>query len=230
MTRKVKTLGPEQYFPVEAVILAIDPAKKCSGYALLVPEYDDETQIFLNSYEVEVFGTVGESHQALRREVVENAATMADGMGCPPVIVAENWSAGGKRMTYSTYVGLGVGWGMWLAEIYACNIPAHCIVRPLPQQWKGRLLGHIAKGESKQTAQQYVQDVGLVSFPVGGDIADALCMGRWAAYSKEAWTITEKEIRRFSRKNGPDTYLEYEDDEDEDDDEDDDMSEARTLN
>ena len=35
-----------------------------------------------------------------------------------------------------------------------------------------------AKGESKQTAQQYVQDVGLVSFPVGGDIADALCMGR----------------------------------------------------
>lgn len=216
MPRKAKILGPEQYLPVEAVLLAIDPSKKCSGYALFVPEYDEETEVFLNSYEIEAFGTVKEREQESRREIVERAAAEADDAGLPLVVVAENWSAGGRKMTYAAFVGLGEGWGLWRAELLACGIPDHCVVRPLPQQWRARVLGWISKGDSKRTAQQFVMDCDLLPFKVSHDIADAVCLGRCGAYSAEAVEVVTKEKRRFKRKDRPDSYLEY-DEGDEDD-------------
>lgn len=223
--RKAKLVGPAQYTPVEAVVLAIDPSKKCSGYGLLVPEYseeDDAEDVFTNSYEVAAFGTVAERDQASRRSIVEQAAGAADDLALPLVVVAEGWSAGGFRMTYTSYVGLGEGWGLWRAELLACNIPDHCVLRPLPQQWRGRILGGLGgrdRASLKRTAKQYVLDTALVPYAVSDDVADALCIARWGTFSEEARGVAEKERRRFKRQK-LDSYLEY--DEEEDDEEGDD--------
>jgi hypothetical protein len=199
---------------VEAVILAIDPAKHTSGAALLLPDYGnprvEEPHPFDGNYVVEEFGKV--TSQEERGRYIEALMEAMMETGLPLVIVAEEWDpprgkTDKEKWTFDTILGIGEGWGRWTAEIETAsmflkdeeNLPAIPVVRVKPNEWRDGVFPPPRPKDTralKETAKRVFE--GVFGFKASDDISEAGCIGLWATTSPEvaaavaAWEAESK--------------------------------------
>jgi hypothetical protein len=199
--------------PVEAVLLAIDPAKHTSGAALLIPDYGntmagEEEHPFEGNYALAEFGKV--LSQGERERFLESALESAIELELPLVVVAEEWDPPRTRKlrlpgdqsgflmdpkwTYQTVLGIGEGWGRWMAEVESASVfldeeygfPAVPVVRVTPNDWRDALFGPRRPKEGsalKETACRYFD--GVFGFAASHDISEAGCIGLWGTTAPE---------------------------------------------
>jgi len=188
--------------PIEAVFLGLDTSKLLTGAVLLVPNLEERKKRswkFDGTYERTMFGVVKDAEQALREEYVQAAADEAEELGVPFVIVAEEWTPGGRRMTFKTIQGLGVGWGRWEAEIM--RVPQAIVIRYKPAEWRElAFTWRYPKGRKavKLFAQSHIKS--LWGFDVGEDIAEAGCIAMAGTQSGEVAEAIAKAATKAATK------------------------------
>jgi len=194
--------------PIEAVILALDPAKHTSGAVILIPDYGDglaatgEAHSFNGSYALHEFGKV--ETQEERGRFIESFLEVAEDMGLPLVVMAETWDPprtrkvrlpGGffgflmdPKWTYTTVLGIGEGWGRWTAELETAQLfleeeglPAFTIERVTPNDWRDALWGANRARDTealKETACRTFE--GVFGYAASADISEAGCIALYA--------------------------------------------------
>jgi hypothetical protein len=204
---------------IEAVVLAIDPAKHTSGAAILIPDYGnpmfEEEHDFEGNYVLAEFGKVVSQEE--RQRFVESFLEEAMEMELPPVVVAEEWDPPRTRMvggnivmdpkwTYTTVLGIGEGWGLWSAELLTAseflqseeNLPPLPVVRVKPNDWRGAVLPSPLPKDAtalKETAKRVFE--GVFGIKASDDISEAGCIALWAtkdpgvAEAAEAWVAAK---------------------------------------
>ena len=180
-----RKLLPKTKAPIEAVFLGIDSSKNKSGAVSLAPIYDDDSGAFTGEYERLMFNTVAHKEQSLRAEFVETAAEEAHELKVPLVIVAEDWTPGGKRVTFDTIKALGQGWGLWESEILT-QVPEAVLIQYKPAEWRElAFTWRYPKGREavKKFAMEHIKKVW--GFEVGEDIAEAGCIALAGTHSGE---------------------------------------------
>jgi hypothetical protein len=178
---------------VDAVILAIDASKTCSGSVLLVPEYRGAlVQRYVPEHYVEV------KTQAHHEDCVQHLVTRAAELGRMPVIVAETWTAG--RWSFKTILGMGEGWGWWTAEVRRAEehygTPIH-IERVTPNEWRDALFGAARQQDrlaNKTQAVLYALARTGLRLPV--DAAEGLAIGYWGAQNDNVHEAHRKWLKR----------------------------------
>jgi len=186
--------------PIEAVFLCIDPSKHSSGAVLLEPNYDNDTGAFDGTYERLLFGVVKHLEQELRAEYVSTGIEAAKEMKVPFVVVAEDWTPGGDRMTFPVILALGESWGLWEAEILR-QAPNTVVVRYVPAEWRElAFTWRYPKGHDavKLFAINHIKS--LWGFEVSEDIAEAACISEAAVRSGEVAELLAKAQRPKTRK------------------------------
>lgn len=203
---------------VEAVFLGIDVAKKCSGAVILTPDYGpDGDQPFSGRY---ALGDTGEvKNQDERIEWVEKLLQEADTFGLVPVVVAETWDppltrkvrtpdgsfwiAMDQKWTFDTILGMGEGWGMWMAEILAADVPV--IHRVTPNVWRDALFG-TRREKSTEACKVLAKRAfeGLFGFSASADIAEGAMLAIYGAtHSEDVAKAVEAELRREELNKPP---------------------------
>lgn len=197
--------------PIEAIILAIDPAKHTSGAAILIPDYGnglvgEDPHPFNGTYALAEFGKV--ETQGERGRFLESFIELLLELKIPPVVVAEEWDPphdrkvrlpGGEtgflkdpKWTYPTILGIGEGWGRWAAEIESASEylaedhhrPPLPVVRVTPNEWRDAVFPAPRPKDRqalKETARRYFK--GVFGYDVSDDLAEAGCIGLWATTS-----------------------------------------------
>jgi hypothetical protein len=193
---------------LEAIILAVDPAKHTSGAVILIPDYGngmlgEVEHPFEGNYVLHEFGKV--QTQEERERFVNSLVDTVLEMRLPPVVVAEEWDPprnkrlrlpGGvpgllmdPKWTYQTILGIGEGWGRWAAEIESASsylkddegLPPIPVVRVTPNDWRDGLFPRPRAKESaalKETAIRIFESV--FGYKASDDISEAGCIGLWA--------------------------------------------------
>jgi hypothetical protein len=199
--------------PVEAVLLALDPAKHTSGAVILVPDYGngmlgEDEHPFEGNYVLSEYGKV--VSQSERGRFVESALDTAMEFDLPLIVVAEEWDPPRlKRLrlpgdqsgllmdpkwTYTTVLGIGEGWGRWTAEIETASeylveeekLPPIPVIRATPNTWRDALFGARRPKDSvslKETARRYFE--GVFGFAASHDISEAGCLSLWGTTAEE---------------------------------------------
>jgi hypothetical protein len=192
---------------VEAVVLALDPAKGTSGACIIAPDYGNSMlgeaeHDFAGDYTLVEFGKV--ETQVERGRFVESFLETAEELGLPLVVVAEEWDPPRNRKlrlpdgaqgllmdpkwTYETVLGIGEGWGRWAAELETASaflaeehdLPPIPVIRVLPNTWRDDFFGPGRPKESlvlKETACRYFETI--FGFAASYDISEAGCIGLW---------------------------------------------------
>lgn len=185
------------YTQVDCVMLALDTAKNLSGSSLILsaPKCRGGIEI-VHRCEIRT--------QTDREDAVAHLYAVSVQRELPPVIYAEEWSPG--RWGFKQILGMGAGWGMWLAafERHACvfakRMPEAPILRVLPQTWRSAL-GLPLKGDTKGPAQNLVNM--LLGVHVQPDIAESLCIGlhgmRNPAVIEEVAKWSKRKVRMSAR-------------------------------
>jgi hypothetical protein len=221
-------VSEEKVAPIEAVFLGLDPAKHTSGAALLAPDYGnpmlgEEEHPFEGSYALLEYGKV--ECQSERERFVESALGTAMEMGLPLVVVAEEWDPprhkkvrlpGNQlgvlldpKWTYQTVLGIGEGWGRWMAELESASVfmveeeemPPLLIERVTPNDWRDGLFGpRRAKDTTalKVTAQRYFE--GVFGINASDDISEAACIALWGTTSPTVLSAVEGWVKLMKAK------------------------------
>lgn len=202
--------------PLPAVVLALDPAAQ-SGYAILAgapPHAAGELPEFvpgpMSPHELLALGelNVGTREGARRmREVVEEAAAIAEERGLPLVVAREDWANAGSRgkgagrERAQMFSGLGRSWGRW--EFVIDEVASVPKARRIPVDmgtWRAGILGRPYRRKSavwKRAAQLYVRARwSHVPEDVSSDAAEASCVGLWAMDSIKLWKRLPKGVLR----------------------------------
>lgn len=172
------------YTRVEAVLLALDPAKGKSGAAILRPD-GQRTKLVMS---------LVVTKQSERETFVVGAKELAEKLELPLLVIAEEWDpprgSGAtrvdKKWNYPTILGIGEGWGKWTAEFERFGIADRDILRATPNTWRDALYGKQREQDSKklkQVAVDYVQLRMKIKLP--HDAAEAVCLGLWGAHALE---------------------------------------------
>lgn len=149
------------FLPV--VILAIDPGA-VAGWAI---------------FRAGVLVRSGSARTVHEREVVVcQAVAVAADAGCPLVVVAETWR---PMKSHVTMLGMGAAWGLWLAELQRCGVPARRILRVVPEVWRKACYGtaRVPREEAKPKAIDFVAR--CYRTEAGPDEAEAICIGAWGS-------------------------------------------------
>lgn len=175
---------------VDFVSFAIDPGEVSGWGIALAPEVPFEFGI----------ATCRES----RRNACETAKNVSSKLRLPLVVIAENWTIGGPRISHKFLIGLGANYGKWLDHIEEIlGITEDQILRPVPSTWRNGLFGgqlvHAHRGNDgaglKRLACAYVSPPGAP--PVKDhNMAEAACMACWAHCSEEGIEAAEKAAER----------------------------------
>jgi len=213
---------------MEAVVLAIDPAKHTSGAAILTPDYGnpmfEDPHDFEGNYVLSEFGKV--TSQEERQRFVESFLEEAMELELPPIVVAEVWDPPRTRMvggnlimdpkwTYTTVLGIGEGWGLWNAELLSAseflqeeeNLPPLPVFRVTPNEWRAAVLPAPLPKDSaalKETAKRFFE--GVFGIKASDDISEAGCIALWAtkdpgvAEAAEAWTEAQPKPKSKSQR------------------------------
>lgn len=182
MTRRIKypkhLREPRATVPHPCVVLAIDPGKS-TGWA-----------IFSRSRVVS-FGACDPFVGIEFPGVCAEAVAIASEAGLPLVCAHEGWNAGGWG-SHQTLVGLGASWGACRASLHEAGITKRRMVRVVPATWQSVVFGgrpDDTKAEARKVASA------IVGENVGGDAADAICIGAWAICSPDVWHALKKSER-----------------------------------
>jgi hypothetical protein len=151
--------------PHACVLLAIDPGE-VSGWALF--EYGHLVG----------HGACKHGHAAVIDQAIESARAAQ----LPLIVVAERWTAGGWQ-SHATLLGLGAAWGVWAEALRVRGVAKRRIVRVYPQTWRAATLGGRQRSSElwKQASMAYAKT--RFGVTVGGDVADAICIGVWGAHA-----------------------------------------------
>lgn len=196
-----RKLLPQTKNPIEAVFLGIDSSKNKSGAVSLAPIYDEDSGVFTGDYERLMFNTVAHKEQSLRAEFVETAAEEARDLKIPLVIVAEDWTPGGTRVTFDVIKALGQGWGLWEAEILA-TAPDAILVQYKPAEWRTlAFTWRYPKGRTavKLFAQNHIEKAW--GFRVGEDVAEAGCIALAGTRSGEVAAAIAAQAKPSGKKH-----------------------------
>jgi hypothetical protein len=188
---------------VSFIVLALDTAKKVSGAAVLT---SDGRLLAIGCAKT----------QAERERFVRFAASKANARNEPLICVAEEWDkprhrrkrgASGEALvqfdqkwTFKTVLGMGAGWGLWLAELERYGVRE--TVRVTPNTWRDGLFG---KRRGKDTASAkaqalaHVKRVFAIDLGKEDDAAEAACIGLFALKNAEVLRGVESERRRIKR-------------------------------
>lgn len=180
---------------MDPIVLALDPGKRVTGVALLT-----------SAETVAQYGVAKKQpeREAFVRAAVELAALERRPLRC----VAETWDPprhrrkrtfqGAERVefdqkwTYETVLGMGAGWGLWLAELLRVGIREKDILRVTPNVWRDAVFG---KRRGKDTDAAKLQALifarHVFHMPLSEDLeeakrrgdtdaAEAACIGAWA--------------------------------------------------
>jgi hypothetical protein len=196
-----KKLLPRTAKPIEAVFLGLDTAKAVSGAVLLVPNYVEVKKNvweFDGTYERSMLGTVEGADQASRAEYVQTGIDEAEELKVPFVVVAEEWTPGGRRMTFDVIKALGTGWGRWEAEIFKVNA---IVIRYIPDDWRTlAFTWRYPKGREavKLFAQNHIKT--LWGYEVSEDVAEAACIAIAGTHSGEVAEAILKASKKKARR------------------------------
>jgi Holliday junction resolvasome RuvABC endonuclease subunit len=182
------------YTRVEAVLLALDPAKGKSGAAILRPD-GQRTKLVMS---------LVVTKQSERETFVVGAKELAEKLELPLLVVAEEWDpprgSGAtrvdKRWNYPTILGMGEGWGRWTAEFERFGVAEKDVIRATPNTWRDALYGKVREQDSKklkQVAVDYVERRLKVKLP--HDAAEAVCLGLWGAHAIEVLKRAESWLK-----------------------------------
>jgi Holliday junction resolvasome RuvABC endonuclease subunit len=182
------------YTRVEAVLLALDPAKGKSGAAILRPE-GQHTKLVMS---------LVVTKQSERETFVLGAKEIAEKLDLPLIVVAEEWDPPrgsretrvDKRWNYPTILGMGEGWGRWTAEFERFGVSEKDVVRATPNTWRDALYGKPREQDSKklkQVAVDYIHHRLKLKLP--HDAAEAVCLGLWGAHAIEVLKRAESWFR-----------------------------------
>ncbi len=207
--------------PIEAVLLAIDPAKHTSGAIILAPDYGGDTLAgeadghpFEGGYVLHEYGKV--TSQAERERFLESFLDTAMELELPLVVVAEEWDPPVNRKlrlpgnqsgllmdpkwTYSTVLGIGEGWGRWAAEIESASeflveeekLPAISVVRRTPNEWRDALFGPRRPKDGPALKETACRYFeGVFGFAASHDISEAGCIGLWGTTAPDVRAAVE---------------------------------------
>lgn len=179
--RSVEAPAPR---PWECVVLAIDTARR-SGYAVYAR------------------GQLGESgefdtldNEPTLERVVTNAVERADSLKLPIVLVLEAPYGGSVEVI----AALGVARERWLREWRRAGQAPARVVKVMPSQWRGPVLGSAWVGQPREAvrAQEMLVAKTLVKFPPGPDEAAAILIGRWGAHAARVGRAIGKRAAKAS--------------------------------
>jgi len=196
---------------VEAAFLGIDVAKGTSGVSLLMPDYGfDGDSPFEGKYVLLEAGEVRTQDE--RVEWIERLLDSAEDYNLVPVVIAETWDPPitrkirapdgswligmDQRWNFDTILGMGEGWGLWMAEIYAAEIPV--VHRVTPNTWRDELFGKRREKSteaSKEMAKRAFE--GLFGYRVSADMAEGAMLALYGAVkSPQVADEVKAELRR----------------------------------
>lgn len=178
---------------VNAVIHALDSSKQSSGSVLLSPVSPRQVK-----YKVEHACRVTERDQPKRALCVEHGVRLSRELRLPLIVVREDWTPGGWG-SFKSVLGMGAGWGLWLAELYRNDLNKFFTV--LPQTWRAGLFG---KGRPKDSEELKTHAIEYIharcGLRVGHDVAEAACVGLFGAQMDEVHAEVEKWKRKHEKK------------------------------
>ena len=183
--------------PWPVAILAIDPAKKVSGAALVVPELPvGEAKIARTVRPLWAEQVKGAAAELAMLEIVARAQNEAEERGLELVAVAENWTGRGKFGGARTQRGLGEGFATWRTVLRMRGFRGD-VVRVVPTRWYAAVIGGNKRRDDKQTVVAAM----LRRFPrlgpdLGEDAAEAVAIGVWASLSGEVGMVVPAEMLR----------------------------------
>ena len=197
-----------------AVILGLDPAKDVSGAALL-----------LGPGAIHSYGLA--KKQRDREFFVREGVRLAAEAGKPFICVAEEWdpprhrrkrtATGEERVefdqkwTYPTVLGMGAGWGLWLAELLRVDYREQDIIRVKPNTWRDALFGS-RRTKDTRTSKALALAFGIHALRLPfqpdldkalasgeADIAEAACIGVWAFKQSRVAELADKKLKKLSK-------------------------------
>lgn len=168
-----------------ALVLSIDPGQT-SGWAVAW------------NGRVTVAGSARTA--SVRAGIVTAAVRDASDAGLPLIVVREDWSVGGIRMTPATMLGLGAQWGRWAEHLDLHDVPAKNVVRVKPQRWRSALAGLPRRSRAEAKASACLVARGLLSRDVEEDEGEAVVIAHWALHAIEVAEVAAAARARLERK------------------------------
>lgn len=184
MTRRPFTRCP----PINAVILAIDPADT-SGWAVLAPDPSNPIRT------VALAGGIAKTpaDRALAVQVAQSWETIRQ---LPLLVVGETWrTSPGDKIGLPTFIGMGAQWGRWAEQLEMAEVSPRRILRLTVGDWRQQIFGRsrMTNDAAKAAARNWAKAAGHGD--VTDDEAEAICIGAVARTWARARDVLPKRFR-----------------------------------